>query len=45
MLHSDIESMVVGILESGGRDLQVGLIQKATLLKRILDAYDRNQVT
>ncbi|CAK4641505.1 hypothetical protein AeNC1_012018 [Aphanomyces euteiches] len=39
MLHAEIESMVVGILESGGPDLQVGLLKQANLLGRIIDAY------
>lgn len=44
MLHAEIESMVVGILESGGPDLQVGLLKQANLLGRILEAYESNTV-
>ncbi|KAF0699602.1 Aste57867_9853 [Aphanomyces stellatus] len=42
MLHTEIENMVVGILESGGPDLQVGLLKQSNLLGRILEAYALN---
>ncbi|RHY33557.1 hypothetical protein DYB32_001556 [Aphanomyces invadans] len=42
MLHAEIESLVIGVLESGGPDLQVGLLQQSNLLERILDAYATN---
>ncbi|RHY90741.1 hypothetical protein DYB37_003520 [Aphanomyces astaci] len=42
MLHAEIESLVVGILESGGPDLQVGLLKQSNLLGRILQAYETN---
>lgn len=42
MLHADVESMVVGILESGGPDLLTGLIKNARLLTRIIDAHAKN---
>ena len=42
MLHAEIEGMVVGILESGGPDLQVGLLKQGNLLGRILEASEAN---
>ncbi|RHY46304.1 hypothetical protein DYB34_000138 [Aphanomyces astaci] len=42
MLHAEIELLVVGILESGGPDLQVGLLKQSNLLGRILQAYETN---
>lgn len=42
MLHADVESMVVGVLESGGPDLLTGLIKNARLLERILEAHEKN---
>ncbi|KAJ0412542.1 hypothetical protein ATCC90586_006909 [Pythium insidiosum] len=42
MLHTDVESMVVGILESGGPDLLTGLIKNARLLERIVQAHEQN---
>ncbi|TYZ58483.1 hypothetical protein PybrP1_004188 [[Pythium] brassicae (nom. inval.)] len=42
MLHADVESMVVGILENGGPDLLTGLIKSGRLLERILEAHDKN---
>ncbi|CAI5740167.1 unnamed protein product [Peronospora destructor] len=43
MLHADIESMVVGILESGSHDLLVGLVKEARLLSRIIEAHEKNK--
>lgn len=42
MLHADVESMVVGILESGGPDLLTALIKNARLLERIVEAHELN---
>lgn len=42
MLHADVESMVVGVLENGGPDLLTGLIKNGRLLERILEAHDKN---
>lgn len=42
MLHADVESMVVGVLESGGPDLLVGLIRNGRLLPRIVEAHEKN---
>lgn len=42
MLHADVESMVLGILESGGPDLLVGLIKNGRLLARIVEAHAKN---
>jgi serine/threonine-protein phosphatase 6 regulatory subunit 3 len=43
MLHADIENMIVGILEAGSKHLLIALIQKANLLNRILEAYEKNK--
>lgn len=43
MLHSDIESMVVGILEGGSQDLLAGLVKDAHLLTRLIDAHEKNE--
>ncbi|TMW62545.1 hypothetical protein Poli38472_005163 [Pythium oligandrum] len=43
MLHADVESMIVGILESGGPDLLKGLIKNARLLERIVEAHEKNE--
>ncbi|KAG1697071.1 hypothetical protein DVH05_017456 [Phytophthora capsici] len=42
MLHADVESMVIGILESGSHELLVGLVKDAQLLPRIIDAHEKN---
>ncbi|OQR98189.1 serine/threonine-protein phosphatase 6 regulatory subunit [Achlya hypogyna] len=42
MLHAEIDSMVIGILASGGSDLQVGLLKQSNLLGRIMQAYEEN---
>uniref|UniRef100_K3WM88 Uncharacterized protein n=1 Tax=Globisporangium ultimum (strain ATCC 200006 / CBS 805.95 / DAOM BR144) TaxID=431595 RepID=K3WM88_GLOUD len=42
MLHADVESMVVGILENGGQDLLLGLIKNGRLLPRIIEAHKKN---
>ncbi|RLN81954.1 hypothetical protein BBJ28_00009433 [Nothophytophthora sp. Chile5] len=42
MLHADVESMVIGILESGSHELLVGLVKEARLLPRILEAHEKN---
>ncbi|KAG7390138.1 hypothetical protein PHYPSEUDO_008592 [Phytophthora pseudosyringae] len=42
MLHADVESMVIGILESGSHDLLVGLVKEARLLPRIIEAHEKN---
>lgn len=42
MLHADVESMVISILESGSHDLLVGLVKEARLLPRIIEAYEKN---
>lgn len=44
MLHADVESMVIGILESGSNELLVGLIRDSHLLSRIVDAHEKNDV-
>jgi hypothetical protein len=43
MLHADVESMVVGVLESGGPDLLTALIKNARLLDRIVEAHEKNE--
>ncbi|RQM11956.1 hypothetical protein DD237_007747 [Peronospora effusa] len=43
MLHADIESMIIGILESGSHDLLVGLVKEARLLSRIIEAHEKNK--
>ncbi|ETK85712.1 hypothetical protein F441_09687 [Phytophthora nicotianae CJ01A1] len=42
MLHADVESMVIGILESGSHELLVGLVKDARLLPRIIEAHEKN---
>ncbi|CEG40589.1 SAP family cell cycle dependent phosphatase-associated protein [Plasmopara halstedii] len=42
MLHADVESMVIGILESGSHDLLIGLVKDARLLPRIIEAHEKN---
>ncbi|KAH7484638.1 hypothetical protein PRIC1_003951 [Phytophthora ramorum] len=42
MLHADVESMVIGILESGSHELLVGLVKEARLLPRIIEAHEKN---
>ncbi|GMF24108.1 unnamed protein product [Phytophthora fragariaefolia] len=42
MLHADVESMVIGILESGSHELLVGLVKEARLLPRIVEAHEKN---
>ncbi|RLN64538.1 hypothetical protein BBP00_00003395 [Phytophthora kernoviae] len=42
MLHADVESMVIGILESGSHELLVGLVKEAHLLPRVLEAHEKN---
>ncbi|CAH0521253.1 unnamed protein product [Peronospora belbahrii] len=42
MLHADVESMVIGVLESGSHDLLVGLVKDARLLPRIIEAHEKN---
>ncbi|KAF1789329.1 SIT4 phosphatase-associated protein family [Phytophthora cactorum] len=42
MLHADVESMVIGILESGSHELLVGLVKDARLLPRIMEAHEKN---
>lgn len=42
MLHADVESMVVGILESGSQELLAGLVKDARLLSRLIEAHDKN---
>uniref|UniRef100_M4B231 Uncharacterized protein n=1 Tax=Hyaloperonospora arabidopsidis (strain Emoy2) TaxID=559515 RepID=M4B231_HYAAE len=42
MLHADVESMVIGILESGSHNLLVGLVKEARLLPRIVEAHEKN---
>lgn len=42
MLHADVESMVVGILESGSQELLAGLVKDAHLLSRLVEAHEKN---
>ncbi|KAI9913612.1 hypothetical protein PsorP6_005158 [Peronosclerospora sorghi] len=42
LLHAEVESLVIGILESGSHDLLVELVREARLLPRILDAHAAN---
>nr|CCA19606.1 serine/threonineprotein phosphatase 6 regulatory subunit putative [Albugo laibachii Nc14] len=42
-LHAEVESIVVGILESASTELLASLIKDARLLPRILEAFDQNQ--
>lgn len=42
MLHADIESMVVGILEGGSQELLSGLVKDAHLLARLIEAHEKN---
>jgi hypothetical protein len=42
MLHADVESMVVSILESGSQELLAGLVKDANLLSRLVEAHEKN---
>ncbi|TDH67435.1 hypothetical protein CCR75_009393 [Bremia lactucae] len=42
LLHTEVETMVVGILESGSIELVRRLVHDGRLLARILDAYEEN---
>lgn len=42
-LHAEVESIVVGILESASTELLSSLIKDARLLPRVLEAFEQNQ--
>lgn len=43
ILHSDVENMVVGILDGGSKDLLIALIREGRLLPRLLQAFTDNE--